>query len=726
MEPKTKSKQYVLVILTIHFLLYLSIGVNVPIVRQLIGFIYLSFVPGFVCIGFLKIRRANIVDNVLFSAGLSIALLMFLGLFVSILGPTLGIAQPLSLIPLIIIVSGATLILFILECRKEISKTLELIPSEELNIGNISKAVLIILLPILSALAAIYAKESILLIILVIAVIFVFSAFSARIVPVKFYPLLICAISLAMALQFTLMSEHIMGADAPLEYRVYKLTEINGIWQPLKFGPPIEIYYASMLSITVLPTVYSVILGMNGEVVFKLFYPFVFCLVPLALYRICCSQKWRPTFSILAAFFLVSSPLVFYGVEPLSLNRQIVGSLFFMLSIYVLVEGEIQAKNRRLLLLIFGASLAVSHYALMFTYLAFLTVIFVYSKIRSRPDNVLHGTIAIALYGFSLAWYWLFSGPMITEIGAAFQRISSNFVSDLSNPAARSSDVFTPHKVQTVASSINWILFAITHFFIIVGILVAILRPKKTGFTVEYRIVLFVSSLMLFLAVAIPNFAPILNFSRFYAITLLFLAPCFVLGGKTFLLSINEKLMRLKGIHVNQRLLKMNSALLLIGILTSSYFLSQSGFINYVTGGSILSTTLGWNELKATDLSKSLEPQATINFYVLYIPDEDVLSAEWLSKVMANDSLIYSDFVSMDHPLQVYGLISRDNLLILTNTTYIENNSFIYLRSFNVASGLITTSPSIVFNVTEISPVLYKNDCIYTNGNSEIYRGLSG
>ena len=744
-DLKINSRRYLFGILGIHLLMFLVIGFNVPIFRPLVVFAYLSFVPGFAFLGILKMRSINVIDNFLFSVGLSITLLMFLGVFSSISYPLLNVFRPLSITPLVFTVSAMTLSLVILEFRKSIPRILKKFSPKKLNLNAIVGffssillsvlqsirfrrssfstfigVLLLVFLPILSGLAAIYAKGSLSLLIVIIAFLFVLSIVSKRLIPVKFYPLVIFSISLALALQFTLMSQHIMGADAPLEYRVYRLTDISGIWQPLNFGYYVEIYYTSMLSITVLPTTYSVIMGINGELLFKLFYPFVFCLVPLISYRICISQGWKSTNALLAAFFLISSPAVFYGTELLSLNRQIIGSFFLLLSVFVLVKSGDQPKNKKLLLFIFGAALTVSHYALMYIYIGFLIAIFLGSKILRRHSNILTAPLVIISSVFAISWYGIVSSPMIPNLSAQLQNIVNHFLADLSNPAARSADIFSPHQVQTIASPINWALFGIAHLLIVFGIIIVTLKPKNTGFSFEYRIIVIACSIILLMAVAIPNLAPVLNFSRFYAITFMFLAPCFVLGGNAFL-SQMKKVFKMLNRPFKLWFPRMNLALLLMAILVAAYFLSQSGFVNKVTGGSILSTTLNWNKLEETNLTKAFDPLGTINFYTLYTPDLDVVGSQWLSASMKDNPVIYSDGVSKDHQLQVFGLISQDKISILTNNTVPKDDSYIYLRFFNIASGWMIPLNSLPpYNISDISAELVGNDQIYSNGGCQV------
>ena len=58
----------------------LAILFDVPVVRQIVGFIYVSFLPGFLIIRVFRLKITNIFEDVALSAGLSIAFSMFTGL----------------------------------------------------------------------------------------------------------------------------------------------------------------------------------------------------------------------------------------------------------------------------------------------------------------------------------------------------------------------------------------------------------------------------------------------------------------------------------------------------------------------------------------------------------------------------------------------------------------------------------------------------------------------
>src|SRR5665647_3897766 len=81
-------KTFLIVIFSIQLAICGSIalnllGINLPIIRQLISIIYLLFVPGSLCLRCLKIHGLSIIESLLYSIGLSITSLMFIGFFIN-------------------------------------------------------------------------------------------------------------------------------------------------------------------------------------------------------------------------------------------------------------------------------------------------------------------------------------------------------------------------------------------------------------------------------------------------------------------------------------------------------------------------------------------------------------------------------------------------------------------------------------------------------------------
>jgi uncharacterized membrane protein len=717
-----KVAGYISAVLLMHFVVLASVYFDIPILRQVMVFAYLSFLPGFLLLIALKTQKTDILKLVLLSIGLSIAILMFVGFFVNVLYPVLGISRPLSTTSLMLTMTGLTLALFVVGLKRDVEAPLDLIEFENrLPTRIFVKAIPFAFLPVIGIIGAIYRDFAVPLLIIAIAVLFVLCMVSTRLIPPKLYPFLIFVICLALALQFTLMSQHVMGNDAPLEYRVYQLTAIDGVWSPLNSGSQIEIYYTSMLSITILPTIFSVLLNINGELLFKILYPLLFCLVPLTLYRTLSTQGWKASTSLLAVFFFISSPLVFYGSEPLSIERQIVGELFLILSIFLILDVKDTSNTKNLFLVVFGAALVVSHYSLTFIYLGYLVFMLIVSMIGRKSTPVLSAKFVLLMLVVALGWYISYASPMLQEINSSFRSIVSNFQTDLTNPAARSAELFVAHPVSNIASPINWVVFAAAHFLIIVGVLLVFLKPNYVKINFRYRVMIIFSGMLFFVIFVVPNFAPILNFSRFYAITMLFLAPCFVIGGESILVLFKKIFVKITRKQYNWKF-ESTLSVLLIAILVSCYFLSQAGFVNHVTGGSTLSFTLDWDKALNLNMSTSFEPGVKVNFYNAFTPDQDVKSATWLSMFMANNSLIYADSIAIFHPLHIFALISDNNLVDLMNYTKLTNSSYVYLRTFNVENGYIIPKYTPAYNISDINPELSNCNLLYTNGQSLIYR----
>ena len=713
-----RLRDYVLSLVFIHLIVSATIIFNIPILRQLSLFIYLLLVPGFVFLGLLKIEKIGLLDLILYSVGLSIALVMFIGLFVNEIYPIFGISHPLSTVPIFLTTSLFTLVISVVGCRRGFYKVLD--PFSFVNVSQnlMLKALLLMLLPVFSFVSAVFLKETMPLLPVLVVILFVVSVLSAKLVPVRLYPLLVFAVSLSLALQFPLMTKHIVGNDSPLEFYVYKLTALNQYWLPISGSSWPQSAYNSMLSITILPTMYSTLLSVDGELVFKVLFPTIFSFVPVVLYRILAKENWKIG-ALVSALFFISSPTIFYGVDPLSLNRQIVAELFLLLSIFLLLEKHFSNRNNRLVYIIFCAGLAVSHYSLMILYLIFLFFLFAFERFRGRSDRVLNGGVFLSVFAIAFSWYSLTPSEVTNQLSNVAKNLVSRFSSDLTNPDARSSDIFAPHTVQTAASAINWTLFIAVHFFIVVGILAVYFNRQEVRLDSKYRILIIFGSILLFLAVAVPNLAPTINFGRFYAITFLFLAPCFVFGGRILLLQFKKVLIRIFKRH-SLRTEPVKVSMLMIGVVLSAYFLSQYGFVNYVTGASPLSYTLDWNRIRTS-------PDLTIKMglYNGFTPEQDISSATWLSKFMSNNSLIYSDFFSLYHPLKIYGLVPESNLMILTNVTTMGPSTYVYLRYFNIIDGYVTPTPDWIFSTSRLYPILNENNCVYTNGASNVYASLS-
>lgn len=260
-----------------------GLGIDIPILRLVAGFILLTFVPGILLLRILKVHDLSPIESLLYSVGLSIAFVMFSGLLINAILPLVGVNRPISTLPVMVTQGVSAIVLMIIAYirdRKYSSTSRE----TKLDLVKVfSPPVLLIflvlLITILGALMVNFYRNNVLLLafILIVAAVVGLAAFGKFITP-QIYPLALTIIALCLLYQTTLISPYLTGTDLHGEYYFEQLTINNGFWDP-----NIPHAYTSALSITLLAPIYSLVLDVDGAWLFKLVFPFFFSLVPLAL-----------------------------------------------------------------------------------------------------------------------------------------------------------------------------------------------------------------------------------------------------------------------------------------------------------------------------------------------------------------------------------------------------------------------------------------------------------
>ncbi|MFX1535218.1 MAG: DUF2206 domain-containing protein [Promethearchaeota archaeon] len=698
-----KSKIFLVTILLLQSTLYVTAIFDIPIARQVIGFIYFTFVPGFVIVKLLKLEKLDGAETILFSVGLSIAFLIVLGLVVNDVGFLLGFSQPLSLNPLLITLSVAMLILGIAAyARSDYSK-----PQSGEQSGFSPFNLFFVFLPILSIIGAmwvnVYRDNLILLFTLTaIVIVFIISAVSKKLVPPKLYPFVIFIIAIALLYHSSIISNHIVsyGSDVLIENYSFQTTANNGYWcLPITLaGSTAFSRVNAMLSVTILPTIYKSTLNIDSALMFKVIYPFIFAFVPVALY-----QFWQMYISKKYAFiaaFLFMAQATFY-TEMFGLNRQMIAELFFVLLLLVVLAKKISPPNRIILFTIFSFALVASHYAIAEIFLFFIIFAFITLIILKRPSRkITLGMIAI----FSVimfTWYIYTSNASVFTSFVEFGDYVSRQLGDLFNLGARDPTILRGLGLETASTVWNWIsrVFAyLTQFLIIVGVIGVLSKRTKVRLGSEYFIFGLAAMGLLGALIIVPGLASTLNMTRFYHILLFFLAPFCVLG-----IAILSK-------FASHREKELLIAVVSIIVLVP-YFLFQTGFVYEITG----------TDSYSLPLSLHRTSQVRLYGHHGYISDQDVISAQWIANnVNYRQVAIYADMVSRSNIL-----ISHANLLpsysnLISNVTQSKDIGMIYLNTLNTVEGVVTGGGSS-WNTTQFSSLLSDMSIVYSNGESEIY-----
>ncbi|MEM3640624.1 MAG: hypothetical protein QXH37_01715, partial [Candidatus Bathyarchaeia archaeon] len=327
-------------VLSLQVTSYIIVLLDIPVARQVLLFAYFTFVPGYLIVKLLKFSFEPL-EVLVFSVGFSVAFLMLIGLALNELGFIAGLSQPLSTVPLLIALNNVILAITILAYLR--SETTDL---PHFSLSSVKWAVPLLIPLVLSVVGAmfvgVHGNNSLLLVmILVISSVAAFLTLKSE-VPSIVYTFAVFIIGVSLLFHSLLISRYIttFGSDVSLEHFVFKKTLENGFWNLI---PPAYWHTGlgrlnGMLSITILPTIYSNILSLDSTWVFKLVFPLIFVFVPLCLY-----QLWKKSFggkwAFVSTFFFVATA-TFY-TELLGLNRQMIGELFYVLLFLTIFNKKI-------------------------------------------------------------------------------------------------------------------------------------------------------------------------------------------------------------------------------------------------------------------------------------------------------------------------------------------------------------------------------------------------
>lgn len=690
---KQKSKDLKIAIMFLQFAMYITVFFNVPVARQITGFIYFTFVPGFIITELLNIKDISKLETILFSTGLSIAFLMAVGLFINLLGPLIGISTPLSLIPLIVVTNVIVILLLFLEWRNHEYYGFSISSKKLVPFGLVLCAILV--LCVAGALlvdSPPHTDNSLLLLMLIsISMLVGLAALSKKLVPAELYPLILFVVALALLFHVSLFSNYLVGGDIFGEYATFKLTAINSYWNPAISGK-----LQSMLSVTILPTIYSALLNLDGTWILKTIYPLIFAFVPLGLYQLFKSRVSKEV-AFFSVFFFVSD-LTFF-TEIAELARQMIGEFFYILLFLTLFSNNVKGYTKWLLFTVFGFGLVVSHYAMAYIFLGLIFAVWLVGFLRRRKTIVAGGMVLLFAI-LTFAWFvYVSQASTFSALVQAANTVSSNFVSNFLNPQSRGAQTLEAvgaSGINTFWHNLGRYAYYVTEAFIIIGFLGLLLKKRRSFLNDDFNLLVFCNMLLLSACIIVPNFAGTFNITRFYHVTLFFLAPCCVLGGIDILKLLSRK-------KVKEKYL----GLIVVLVVLIPFFLFQTGFIYEV----------------AKEQNFSL-PLSAYRFDTLTLANRGVVSgtevsgAAWLSQYQNSSRFVYADLQSGS--LAYNGV---QNGVWLSPGIPIPSGSYIYFRQYNVYDGIAFSSytSASAFNVSQIVPSLHTTNIICSSGSCEIY-----
>jgi uncharacterized membrane protein len=379
-------------------------------------------VPGVLLLRALRVSAYSVGSFPVYVPAASLVFLLAAGLGASLLGPVVGVEQPLRTEPLLVAVGVPWLVLLALGARAP----------EEARIrwdGVLPQARNLwpLLLPLGAAAGAARLSSSGDAALATIVVTASGAALLGALMAAKRLShvqlmLVLYGVSLALMWSFSLPGPSVYGFDIQTELNVVRETIGTGVWET---AHPDDAYGA-MLSLTVLPATLHSLTGLSELALLKALYPALFALFPVALFGLA-NRFMRRRYAYFAAAFVVVHSFFFQQLPAIA--RQEIGLLLLVVLFAALLERRLGRRaGAWAFVALLGLGVAVTHYST--DYLAVgmlaggLALGLVISLVRRSP--VVPAALVVALVALA-AGGAVWNGP-VTKSGSNVSR----FADDLS------------------------------------------------------------------------------------------------------------------------------------------------------------------------------------------------------------------------------------------------------------------------------------------------------
>lgn len=627
------------------------------------------------------------MKKLVYGVGLFIVFLTLLGLMINYIGKWIGVVHPLNT-PIILGVFWISVFITLGINKKRIY---DWVKSWH---GIHPSAYLLMFLPIMAIVGAElvnYTNSNIILMIMLPLIVLVPIMCLVKKIPQNYWGFAIWMMALAILLHRALISPNLSGSDNILELSCFRATYLGQSFpQPNAVG---SFYgtYNTVLSVTILPTMIQRITAISGVWIFKLVYPLLLSIVPVAIYELVKGQ-FNAKFALLSAF-LVMSVYTFY-TEILITDKTLIATVLF--AVFLLMYFT---KQKWYLLVLMGIGVILSHYA---TAILFVILIIGMALVSRRKSDIVMSFIFVVV---GVSWYLTqgngASANHLSDIGKSLVTANTGIISSSGtiNEVVR---LFTRGVSYLPFSTL--ILYVISQILIGLGFLYMCWRlfiKKIKDVQLEYLALSFMLLALLALEI-IPRFSSLIGLDRIYLYCMMALAPFMFVA-----------------------LSKIKCWVVISVILVGLFFLTNVGFVNQIIGHPLSNSI-------ALDYQGSDYPVFT---------NQEIAGAEWL--IANHNAEVYTDaysqliFYYIDSSTNIKDTLT-DNLmmfklvpnLVVINT--IPSGSYIYLRKYNYNHNELTLV-YYDFNVENITQypisdlgsfaqVINSANMVYQNTDCEIIK----
>ena len=315
----------------------------------------LLIVPGVILLRALRVPGRVVSSFPVYVPCASVVVLLCSGLVVDLIGPLLSIAAPLRAVPLLVGLE--------VTCLSLLAASVHAPPNVAIayrSLARPSRLAWPLIVPLVAAAGALRLNsghgDSVAVIglsaciVMLSATVMLCRRFDNTLLLVTLY-----AAGLAILWAYSLRSDLVNGFDIATEYYDLQQTVLTGIWHTSHHGDA----YGAMLSVTVMPAELHALSGVPNLLVFKVVYPAIYALFPVAIFglaRAILSRRW----AFVAATFTMGQ---YAFAEIAGFARQEIALVLFAALLAALLDVRIKRRSQWALVSLFGLAMVLSHYS---------------------------------------------------------------------------------------------------------------------------------------------------------------------------------------------------------------------------------------------------------------------------------------------------------------------------------------------------------------------------
>jgi uncharacterized membrane protein len=631
-----------------------------------IGFVIIYPAKYILALVDLKLRSFSLLAILCVATG--IAMIEFLGMSISLVGSTFGLA--LFTRDSVLVVMAVTVLLFMI-----VSRDIK-IPSIKIDMPNyVYLSVLLIIISCLGSVLMTQYKEDIVNLlfwglVLVVTLLLVMK----KGLSLQTKAIMIFAISLSCLLNISLISNYLTGWDIFYEYSIGNTTIAQGAWN-INQGSNVN----AMLSIAVLGPAISWLGNIDLLWTFKLVYPILFSLVPIGVYIFASRMSNETAGMIAALLFILIQGFLF---EIPAIARQEIAEIFLITILMVAMLKDFSDFQKAALGIMFGFGMVTSHYA---TTLLFLIIMVIYYVVRfafrAKDKPIFSAWHMLTLVVIELTWLLYIGsqgvlGSVLEIVDSVYNAVVNEFNITSSVVADRvSSPASFLHEIGKVS-------FILTIVIVALGVLVRLYQKRKN--IDNYTCLMVAVGLLMVVALTASNFLVLFSDIRIISLLLIVLGPMFYFG-----------LAWIMGLPLLR--LQRNKMMYVVALFIGAYLIFNSGLVYAITNDGPTSIALN-NNLVFPDFSNS-----------------EIKQAMWAQNDLAAKQLISADQINRN-VVGGFGWfnVDRDN----KNISYVDSGELLFLGNRNIETMKYVDANGLDQPIS--LSTIWNNPIVYCSENARV------